>query len=177
MALGQGMIIPEFSPSQYFPSHPLSILSRISNYRSDASLPSTNWEYAPQCVYAYRNRFPPKPLSLLSRISSVTRTASPPPSYPYSRISVAAVPIFPHLPCHDCPPPISTSNLVCHSHYPASLPRLHCHPPASLLRSSSHYIPSSRVLFPPSFVSLLGSDLLLALHCSTLHFLLRSDLY
>ena len=74
---------------------------------------------------------------------------------PPSHISSVAVP---HLLCHcihPCcpasPSPFSsaavfTADLVCHPHYPISPPCLHCHPPASLLCSSSHYLPLFRVL-------------------------------
>ena len=41
---------------------------------------------------------------------------------------------------------VFTTDLVCHPYYPTSPPRLHCHPPAYLLWSSSYYLPSSRVL-------------------------------
>ena len=69
---------------------------------------------------------------------------------PSSHISSVA---FPHLLCRRIhtfcpasPPPCSsdavfTADLFCHPHYPASPPRLRCHPPASLLWSLSHYIP------------------------------------
>ena len=41
---------------------------------------------------------------------------------------------------------VFTAGIVCHNHYPASPSCLHFHPPASLLRLSSHYLPSSCVL-------------------------------
>ena len=55
-----------------------------------------------------------------------------------------------HTCCPTSPPLCSssavfTAELVFHPHYPTSPPRLHFHPPASLLRFSSHYLPSSRV--------------------------------
>ena len=42
---------------------------------------------------------------------------------------------------------VFTTDLVCHHYYSSSPPRLHCYPPASLLWSSSHYLPSFVVLF------------------------------
>ena len=55
-----------------------------------------------------------------------------------------------HPCCPASPPPCSpaavfTSDLVCHPHYTAYPLRLHCHHPVSLLRYSSHYLPSSCV--------------------------------
>ena len=41
---------------------------------------------------------------------------------------------------------VFTDNLFCHLHYTESPPRLHYHPPASLLRFLLHYLPLSRVL-------------------------------
>ena len=79
------------------------------------------------------------------------------PILPYLlyHISSVAVPcllrrhIYPCFPAS--PPPYSSAavfsaNLVCHPHYHVSSPRLHFHPPASLLQFSSHYLPLSRVL-------------------------------
>ena len=74
---------------------------------------------------------------------------------PSSHISSVAVP---HLLLHRihlyCPSSLPsclsatvfTAELVYHPHYTASKPRLHCPPPASLLRFSSHYLPSHCVL-------------------------------
>ena len=98
-----------------------------------------------------------------------------------SHISSVAVPHllrrFIHTCCPASPPlclsaAIFTNDLVCHPHYPTSLPRLRCYPPASLLRSSLYYLPSSRVLHR-FFFYLLGSDLLLNLSRCVLHCLLR----
>ena len=77
---------------------------------------------------------------------------SPSPLY---YISSVAVPHLVHRRIHTCcpvsPPPFSsaavfTADLVYHTYYPESPPRLHCYPPASLMRSLSHYLSSSRVL-------------------------------
>ena len=96
---------------------------------------------------------------------------------PSSHISSVAAP---HILCHHihpcCPtstPPCSsaavfTTELVCHPHYPTSPPRLHCHTPASLLRSSSHYLPSSRVLRRRHFSTL--SDRIFLSLCVVLHY-------
>ena len=56
-----------------------------------------------------------------------------------------------HNCCYASPPQCSsaaifTADLVYHSHYPTSPLRLGCCPPESLLHSSSHYLPLSRVL-------------------------------
>ena len=71
---------------------------------------------------------------------------------------ISSIAVVPHLLRHHihpyCPasaPPWSstdvfTTDLVFHKYYPASPPRLHCYPPASLLRSLSHYLPSFRAL-------------------------------
>ena len=85
-------------------------------------------------------------ISPLSRISSSACPASPLMPYSYSRIYAAAVPVVLHLHNHDCPPSLSTSDLVFHSQYSTSLTRLCCHPPVSLLRSSSHCLPLYCVL-------------------------------
>ena len=51
-----------------------------------------------------------------------------------------------HPYCTASPPPcpsasVFAADLVFHSHFPTSPPRLRCYPHASMLRSSSHYLP------------------------------------
>ena len=77
---------------------------------------------------------------------------SPSPSSQISYVSVH------HLLCrriHPCCPgyllpcssaAVFTADLICHPHCTASTMLLHCHHPASLLRFSLHYLPSSCVL-------------------------------
>ena len=74
---------------------------------------------------------------------------------PSSHISSVAVPHLLRRHIHTCcttsPSPllhvaVFAAGLVCHPYYTASPPHLHFHSPASLLRFSSHYLPSSHVL-------------------------------
>ena len=81
--------------------------------------------------------------------------APPLPPYPYSHIYVAAVPIVLHIHRHNCPPPVSTSNFVCHPHYSTSLPHLLFHPHASLLFVSTFTV-HFPCLPPPKFISFLN---------------------
>ena len=87
-------------------------------------------------------------------------TSPSPVSQPFSpslsnHISSVVVPHLLRRRIHSCCPAypplllsldVFTTDLVCLPHYPSSPPRLHCHPQASLLRFSLHYISSSRVL-------------------------------
>ena len=107
-------------------------------------------------------------------ISSVARPSSTLPPYPFSRISVTAVLGVLHLHRRDCPPPVSASYLVYHPHYPPSLPRLHCRPPASLLLSSLHYLPPSRLLCRRCLSAF--SDWMFSLLCIVLHYTAQSAL-
>ena len=75
-------------------------------------------------------------------------------SSPLSHIYSVSVPHFLRRHIYPCCPTfltqclsaaVFTADFVCHPHYPASSPRLHCHPPMSLLQLSSHYLPLSRV--------------------------------
>ena len=70
--------------------------------------------------------------------------------YPLSHISSVAVLHILRRRIHPCcpayPPSCLTAvvfaaDIVCHTYYPVSPPRLRWYPPASLLRSSSHYLP------------------------------------
>ena len=110
---------------------PLSIFLRTSSvppylYSCAPQLKISGWLYLPlpsflQFIYTHCDISPPKSLSPLSRISSVARPVSPLQHNPSSFISVTAIPVVPHLHCRNCLPPISTSNLFCHPHYPAYL--------------------------------------------------------
>ena len=62
------------------------------------------------------------------------------------------VSLSPNLHRRNRPPPVSTSDIVFHPYYPASLPHLLCHPPASLLFVSV-FIASLPCLLPPPFLS------------------------
>ena len=88
-----------------------------------------------KCIYAHSDIFYQRLLSPLSSISSVANPMSPSQLYPSSRISLAAVHVVPHIHCCNRLPPVYTSDLVCHTHYPISLrasiairPRLSCGP-------------------------------------------------
>ena len=92
------------------------------------------------------------PCWYLTSMSPFFQTISPSLS---SHISYVAVPHLLRHRIHTCctasPPPWSstdvfTADIVCRPYDPASPPRLHCYPPASLLRSLSNYIPSLRIL-------------------------------
>ena len=109
-----------------------------------------------------------------------------------------AISVVPHLFCcriHPCCPPSLLTcssaaafavDLVCHPHYPASPPHLFCHTPESLLRSSSHYLPSSHVIcrrFLSTFSVRIFVLLWIVLYCTacsallhTTFLTLRSDL-
>ena len=63
---------------------------------------------------------------------------------------------------------VFTAELVYHPHYLASPRRLHFHPPASLLRFSSHYLSSSRVLCRRCFSTFL--DHIFSLICVVLYY-------
>ena len=118
-------------------------------------------------------RFLHSPLSFFQPIS---------PSLSSHIYSVAV----PHLLCHriyPCcpasPPPflsatVFTADLVFHPHYPAFPPCLHCHTYASLLRFSSHYLLSSRVICCRCLSTF--SDRIFSLLCIVLYYTVCSDL-
>ena len=92
------------------------------------------------------------PCQYFPSLSPSFQTISPSSS---SHISSVSVPHLLHRCIHPCCPAstpqcssaaVFTVDLVYHIHYTESTPPLHCHPPASLLRSSSHYLPLFRVL-------------------------------
>ena len=104
------------------------------------------------------------------------------PSLSYHISSVAVL----HLLCrniHPCcttsPPPCSsaaffTADIVCHPQNPKSPPLLRCFPPMSLLRSSSHYLPSSHVLWNRILSTF--SDRIFSLLCVVLYYTAYSAL-
>ena len=74
---------------------------------------------------------------------------------PLSHIFSVAVPHILRRRIHTCCPSstlscqsadVFTADLFCHPHYPTSPPRLHCHPPVSMMRLSLHHLPSSCLL-------------------------------
>ena len=86
-------------------------------------------------IYAHSDILSKRLLSPLSSISSISRPMSTLRLYPSSRISLSAVHVVPHIHCCNRLPPVYTSDLVCHTHYPTSLrasiairPRLSCGP-------------------------------------------------
>ena len=120
----------------------------------------------------------PKTTISIFRISSVTCPAYPPLPYPFSHIYGTAVPIVLHIHHRKFLPPVSTSEIVCHTHYPESLPLLHCHPTAFLLRSSLHYLPLSRELRRRRLSALsarIFSSLCVVLHYTDQSALLRTN--
>ena len=102
---------------------------------------------------------------------------------PLSHISSIALPNLPHRHIHPCCPaslpPCSstaffTSDLVYHPYYTASPPRLHFHPPVSLLRSSLHYLSSFRVICCRCLSTF--SNHILSLLCVILYYTVWSNL-
>ena len=88
----------------------------------------------------------------MTSLSPFFQPISPSPSYHISSVAVQHILCRRIHPCCPTSPPafsyaaVFTVNLVYHPHYTAYPPRLHYHHPASLLRLSSHYLPSSCVL-------------------------------
>ena len=153
-----------------------TVSKRIPNHRAGPLLPPSLsfWsDDTPSDSYSF-------PVDILPVCLRFFQLISPSPLSHISSVSV------PHIFCrhiHTCfpvyPPQCSSTDVftayfTCHPHYPDSPPHLHCRPPASMLRLSSHYLPSSRVLCRRCFYTF--SDQIFSSLCVVLYYTAFSDL-